>query len=160
MRISDWSSDVCSSDLTAITPISAGGTLYGIAGEMHAAGGTVTLGNANSVQLTGTDTSYIGIGTTSSTGQVDIANTGTLALSTQGGNATGLYIARGGTAGDGTLTNQGVLSVATQSSAGGARAIGMDVEQGTSATLISQRTGATGGMTVTGGLAKIGRAHV
>src|SRR3546814_3087371 len=29
----------------------------------------------------------------------------------------------------------------------------MDVEQGTSATLISQRTGATGGMTVTGGLA-------
>src|SRR3546814_17461989 len=96
MRISDWSSDVCSSDL---------------------------------------------------------ANTGTLALSTQGGNATGLYIAGGGTAGDGTLTNQGVLSVATQSSAGGARAIGMDVEQGTSATLISQRTGATGGMTVTGGLA-------
>src|SRR3546814_3930117 len=82
-----------------------------------------------------------------------MANTGTLALSTQGGNATGLYIAGGGTAGDGTLTNQGVLSVATQSSAGGARAIGMDVEQGTSATLISQRTGATGGMTVTGGLA-------
>src|SRR3546814_13411102 len=90
MRIRDWSSDVCSSDLyaqgesanainndivTAITPISAGGTLYGIAGESHAAGGTVTLGNANSVQLTGTDTSYIGIGTTSSTGQVDIANT-------------------------------------------------------------------------------------
>src|SRR3546814_9653302 len=84
MRIRDWSSDVCSSDLyaqgesanainndivTAITPISAGGTLYGIAGESHAAGGTVTLGNANSVQLTGTDTSYIGIGTTSSTGQ-------------------------------------------------------------------------------------------
>src|SRR3546814_7706022 len=68
-------------------------------------------------------------------------------------NATGLYITGGGTAGDGTLTNQGVLSVATQSSAGGARAIGMDVEQGTSATLISQRTGATGGMTVTGGLA-------
>src|SRR3546814_9667990 len=29
----------------------------------------------------------------------------------------------------------------------------MDVEQGTSATLIAQRTGATGGMTVTGGLA-------
>src|SRR3546814_16850798 len=29
----------------------------------------------------------------------------------------------------------------------------MDVEQGTSATLITQRTGATGGMTVTGGLA-------
>src|SRR3546814_12191413 len=81
-----------------------------------------------------------------------MANTDTLALSTQGGNATGLYIAGGGTAGDGTLTNQGVLSVATQSSAGGARAIGMDVEQGTSATLISQRTGAPGGMTVTGGL--------
>src|SRR3546814_5256964 len=76
--------------VTAITPISAGGTLYGIAGESHPAGGTVTLGNANSVQLTGTETSYIGIGTTSSTGQVDIANTGTLALSTQGGNATGL----------------------------------------------------------------------
>src|SRR3546814_10727080 len=100
-----------------------------MAGESQAAGGTVTLGNANSVQLTGTDTSYIGIGTTSSTGQVDIANTRTLALSTQGGNATGLYIAGGGTAGDGALTNQGVLSVATQSSAGGARAIGMDVEQ-------------------------------
>src|SRR3546814_3720352 len=124
-----------------------------MAGESHAAGGTVTLGNANSVQLTGTDTSYIGIGTTSSTVQVDSANTVTLALWTQGGNATGLYIAGGGTACDWTLTNQGVLAVATHSSAGGARAIGMDVEQGTSATLISQRTGATGGMTVTGGLA-------
>src|SRR3546814_6084768 len=97
----------------------------------------VGLRNANSVQRSGTDTSDIGIGTTSSTGQVDIANTGTLALSTQGGNATGLYIAGGGTAGDGTLTNQGALSVETQSSAGGARPVGMDVEQGRKSTRLN-----------------------
>src|SRR3546814_12735745 len=90
--------------VTAITPISAGGTLYGIASESHAAGGTVTLGNAHSVQITGTETSYIGIGTTSSTGQVDIDQTGTLALSTQGGTAKGSYNAGGGPAGDGPTT--------------------------------------------------------
>src|SRR3546814_13776989 len=91
----------------------------------------VGLRNANSVQRSGTDTSDIGIGTTSSTGQVDIANTGTLALSTQGGNATGLHIAVGGPAGDGARKHQGLLSVEPQLSGGGAGGTGREADKAT-----------------------------
>ncbi|AMK26238.1 hypothetical protein [Sphingobium sp. TKS] len=140
--------------LSSLAPV--GGLVYGIAGESHAADGTVTLANANSVTLTGLDTDFIGVGTTESSGQVDISNTGSIAIATAAGDATGLHVAGAGTPGAVTLANSGLLSVSTDIAVGSGHAIGMDVQQGTSATLISARTGATGGMTVSGGGAATG----
>ena len=142
--------------VTVSSAAPVGGVVYGIAGESHADGGTIALANANSIDLTGLDTSYIGVGTTESSGQVDITNTGSITIATVTGDATGLYVAGTGTPGAVTLTNSGILSVSTDIVAGSGHATGMEVQQGTSATLISERTGATGGMTVSGGASATG----
>jgi hypothetical protein len=148
------SANVVNNGIVSVTnATTGGGPVFGLAGASYASGGTATLSNTNAVTLTGTGASYVGIGTTASSGQVSLTSSGALGVSTQSGNATGFSVANAGTAGATTLTNSGVLSVSTQNSAGGASATGMDVEQGTSVTLVSQRSGGTGGFAVAGGAA-------
>lgn len=139
--------------VTVANVASTGSAVYGVTGESHAAGGTLALTNSGSVTMSATAGALFGIASTASSGQVALANSGTLSLSNQAGSVTGFYVAGSGTAGATTLTNTGVLSVSTQNTGGGAHAVGMQADQGTSVALLSQRIGATGGFTVSGGAA-------
>jgi hypothetical protein len=132
-----------------------GNTVYGISGASSATDGTLSLSNTSAISVTASAGDIYGIGTTSSSGQVDLVNSGTISVSNTGGNAVGLSVAGSGSGGATTLTNTGLLSV---SAGAGGSAIGMGADEGTSVALVSQRTSAADGFSVSGDGAAIGFA--
>lgn len=125
------------STLTGSTPF------LGLAATSTGAGSTLTITNAGSASFVADHVGVTGLASLGSSGAVTLGNTGTLSVNARAGAAMGLYVAAAGTPGAVAVGSSGLLTVS-----GGTSAVGMDVEQGTSAALTLQQASASGGITV------------
>lgn len=146
LAITGTNGSVDNQGTVTVTSDAASGTLlYGIGGA-GLGGGTINLTNSNKVTVTTGDADAVGIGTLPSAGNVIASNSGTLAVSSGAGSATGFLALGDGTAGTTELTNTGTFSVTSTDG----EAVGMSAAQRSDVAMAVTRTSATSTFNVSG----------